>query len=155
MDRLARFTDVTIPTRRPSAAARPADTSALRVATVAYGYLGVVEEYENPDHGTVMVPADVSLPGLAPNLVVDHRTAFGLPGVPAGDVDRGTGDGDFEPSYGVAAETRSRSSTRSSTAELARPLVAQPGPAAAALRDATMLLRTFDGSDASETSSSG
>jgi hypothetical protein len=58
-------------------------TATRRRDTVAYGYLGVVEEYARPGSGERWRLLTVSMPGGVPRLVVDHRSALHRPGVPA------------------------------------------------------------------------
>ena len=148
MDRLARFTDVTISDPATFGGGSARGHVRFRVTTVAYGYLGVVEEYENPEGGTVWSLLTVSLPGLAPSLVVDHRSAFGRPGVPAADIDRGTGDGDFDATYAVAADAIENIDNILN--EPVRSLLLRNQVQRLQLSGTELLLRTFDGSDASE-----
>jgi len=58
-------------------------TATRRRDAVAYGYLGVVEEYARPGSGERWRLLTVTMPGGVPRLVVDHRSALDRPGVPA------------------------------------------------------------------------
>jgi hypothetical protein len=143
MDRLARFTDVTISDPSAFGGGSARGHVRTRVSTVAYGYLGVVEEYEDPDHGINWCLLTLSLPGLAPHLVIEHRKVFGLPGVPAGPLAAGTGDVAFDSEYGVIADDPAVVA-RILTPQLRALLVERPIQRLA-LVGAAMLLRTFDG----------
>jgi hypothetical protein len=148
MDRLARFTDVTITNPATFGGGSARGHVRTRVSTVAYGYLGVVEEYEIPDHNTIWCLLTVSLPGLVPNLAVDHRSAFGLPGVPAGEVFWRTGDGDFDATYAVVADDESVI-RNVLTPALCQLLVTNPVQRLV-LSGSALILRTFDDAPASE-----
>jgi hypothetical protein len=148
MDRLARFTDVTITDPATFGGGSARGHVRTRVSTVAYGYLGVVEEYEIPDHDTIWCLLTMSLPGLVPNLAIDHRSAFGLPGVPAGEVLWRTGDPDFDAMYAVCADDE-LAIGGILTPALRGLLVANPVQRLV-LSGSAMILRTFDDAAASD-----
>ena len=148
MQRLARFTDVTVSDPDTFGGGHTSGHVRYRVATVAYGYLTVVEEYENLDEDTTWCLLTVSLPGLAPYLVVDHRSAVGRPGVPAEPVARSTGDAVFDDVYTVGADDPA-DVTRILSADVRQLLVDRPVQRVL-ISGGVMVLRTFDGADASD-----
>ncbi|HEV7192700.1 MAG TPA: hypothetical protein VGN35_05775 [Jatrophihabitantaceae bacterium] len=143
MDRLARFMDVTISDPAAFGGGSAHGHVRTRVSTVAYGYLGVVDEYEDADHDVTWCLLTLSLPGLAPNLTVDHRKVFGLPGVPLRETLVATGDPVFDAEYGVIADDPTVV-TRILTPALRALLVDRPVQRLS-LSGAAMVLRTFDG----------
>lgn len=148
MQRLARFTDVTVSDPDTFGGGYASGHVRYRVATVAYGYLAVVEEYENVDENTTWCLLTVSLPGLAPYLVVDHRSVAGRPGVPAEPVERRTGDSIFDDSYAVGADDDA-DVARILNSEVRQLLVDRPVQRLL-ISGGVMVLRTFDGGDASD-----
>jgi hypothetical protein len=80
-------------------------TATRRRDTVAYGYLGVVEEYARPGSGERWRLLTVTMPGGVPRLVVDHRSALHRPGVPAaGATAVAFDDAGFDEFYLVTAD---------------------------------------------------
>jgi len=80
-------------------------TATRRRDAVAYGYLGVVEEYARPGSGERWRLLTVTMPGGVPRLVVDHRSALDRPGVPApGATAVPFGDAAFDELYLVTAD---------------------------------------------------
>jgi hypothetical protein len=148
MQRLARFTDVTLSDPGTFGGGFATGHVRYRVATVAYGYLAVVEEYENLDHATTWCLLTVSLPGLAPYLVVDHRSAFGRAGVPAEPIERRTGDGAFDDVYAVGADDAAVVAGILGP-DVRRLLVEHPVQRLL-ISGGVLVLRTFDGADASD-----
>lgn len=143
MDRLARFMDVTISDPSAFGGGSARGHVRTRVSTVAYGYLGAVEEYEDPEQAVTWCLLTLSLPGLAPHLTVDHRKAFGLPGVPARQPLIPTGDPVFDAQYGVSADDAQAVAAVLSP-EL-RGLLLDAPVQRLELSGAAMVLRTFDG----------
>lgn len=114
-----------------------------RRETVAYGYLGVAEEYVSLDSGSAWSVLSVTLPGWLPYLVVDHRTAMGRPGVPAvAGNQMPTGDPSFDETFVVVSADQAVL-TRVLTPEV-RALLAHFPLQRVSLSGRTMLLRTFD-----------
>jgi hypothetical protein len=148
MQRLARFTDVTVSDPDTFGGGFASGHVRYRVATVAYGYLAVVEEYENVDEGATWCLLTVSLPGLAPYLVIDHRSAAGRPGVPAEPLERRTGDAVFDDVYVVGADEPA-DVARVLGAEVRQLLVDRPVQRLL-ISGGVMVLRTFDGADAGD-----
>lgn len=143
MDRLARFMDMTI--SDPSAFGGGATSGHVRtrVSTVAYGYLGAVEQFDDPEHSVTWCLLTLVLPGLAPHLTIDHRKVFGLPGVPARGTLTPTGDPAFDAEYGVSADDPAVVAGIL-TPEL-RALLIQRPIQRVELSGTAMVLRTFDG----------
>jgi hypothetical protein len=125
-----------------------------RRETVAYGYLGVAEEYVSQESGVAWSVLSVTLPGWLPYLVVDHRTAIGRPGVPASaGQPMPTGDPTFDERFlVVAAEVAVVN--RVLTAAV-RDLLAQFPLQRVSLSGRTLLLRTFDDNKLTDTVSKG
>jgi hypothetical protein len=149
MERLARFTDTTL--HDPEAFGGGSDSAHVRtrVAAVAYGYLGVLEEYEQPHLGTTWCTLTLTLPGLAPYVVADHRSVLGRPGVPAAGTPVATGDAVFDATYAVVSDNPA-SAAHVLTAPVRQLLVSNPLQRLA-LSGGSMILRTFDGVDATDT----
>jgi hypothetical protein len=143
MDRLARFMDVTISDPSAFGGGAAHGHARTRISTVAYGYQGVVEEYEDPDHNLVWCLHTLLLPGLAPHLTVDHRKVFGLPGVPARPILVPTGDVVFDAEYGVSADDPQVVADVLTPA--LRQLLMERPVQRLELSGAAMVLRTFDG----------
>ncbi|MCU1658719.1 MAG: hypothetical protein JWO57_3375 [Pseudonocardiales bacterium] len=105
VEHLARFSGA--PLTDPVAFGGGADLAmvGLRAQTVAYGYLGVVEEYEHPTTGAQWCTLTVSLPNTVAFLALDHRSALGQRAVPVpGDYLSPTGFADLDATYVVTAD---------------------------------------------------
>lgn len=121
-----------------------------RRETVAYGYLGVAEEYVSLDSGAAWSVLSVTLPGWLPYLVVDHRTAKGRPGVPpAAGHEMPTGDPDFDAAF-VVVSSETAVVERVLTPAV-RALLAHFPLQRMSLSGRTLLLRTFDDNKMTDT----
>lgn len=121
-----------------------------RRETVAYGYLGVAEEYTSLDSGASWSVLSVTLPGWLPYLVVDHRTVLGMPGIPAvAGKQLATGDRAFDEAF-VVVSAEPEVVSRVLTAEV-RALLAHFPLQRISLSGRTMLLRTFDDNKLTDT----
>ena len=114
-----------------------------RRETVAYGYLGVVEEFQSGETGTAWSVLTVTLPGWVPYLVLDHRKAIGRPGAPAiGGQQVRIGDPVFDGHFvAVCAEP---SVVQRILTPAVRTLLVQFPLQRISLSGRTLLLRTFD-----------
>lgn len=125
-----------------------------RRETVAYGYLGVAEEYVGLESNATWSVLSVTLPGWLPYLVVDHRTASGRPGIPpAAGQEVPTGDKDFDETF-VVVSSEPAVVARVLTAEV-RALLAHFPLQRVSLSGRTMLLRTFDDNHLTDTVQQG
>jgi hypothetical protein len=121
-----------------------------RRETVAYGYLGVAEEYMGLDTGSSWSVLSVTLPGWLPYLVVDHRTVLGRAGVPAvAGKQLETGDPVFDEAF-VVVSAEPAVVSRVLTADV-RTLLAQFPLQRLSLSGRTLLLRTFDDNKLTDT----
>jgi len=121
-----------------------------RRETVAYGYLGVVEEYVGLESGTCWSVLSLTLPGWLPYLVIDHRSVMGRAGVPpAAGSAVPTGDRAFDETFVVVA-SEPAVVARVLTAEV-RALLAHFPLQRVSLSGRTMLLRTFDDNKLTDT----
>jgi hypothetical protein len=104
-DRLARFSGATLTDPALFGGGSDVASVGLRAQTVAYGYLGVVEEYAHPSTGARWCTLSVTLPNAVPFLGLDHRSALGQPNVPlsGGHFDL-IGYPDFDAAYMVTAD---------------------------------------------------
>ena len=118
-------------------------TATRRRDAVAYGYLGVVEEYTRPGSGERWQLLTVTLPGGVPRLVVDHRSALHRPGVPAAGATSVTfDDAAFDELYLVTADDPV-AARRILAAEVRRLLVGTPIQRLE-LERTVLALRSFD-----------
>jgi len=125
-------------------------TPTNRRETVAYGYLGVAEEYVGMETGATWSVLSVTLPGWLPYLVVDHRSVVGRAGVPAAAGSPvPTGDRAFDEVF-VAVTSEPAVVTRVLTDEV-RGLLAHFPLQRVSLSGRTMLLRTFDDNKLTDT----
>jgi hypothetical protein len=121
-----------------------------RRETVAYGYLGVAEEYMAHESGASWSVLSVTLPGWLPYLVIDHRNAMGRAGVPAvAGQQIPTGDPQFDETF-VVVSAEPAVVSRVLTAEV-RGLLAHFPLQRVSLSGRTMLLRTFDDNKLTDT----
>jgi len=121
-----------------------------RRETVAYGYLGVAEEYVGLDTGACWSVLSVTLPGWLPYLVIDHRSVLGRPGVPpAAGSQVPTGDEAFDENF-VVVTSEPAVVSRVLTSEV-RGLLAHFPLQRVSLSGRTMLLRTFDDNKLTDT----
>jgi hypothetical protein len=114
-----------------------------RRETVAYGYLGVVEEFKSGETTGTWSVLNVTLPGWVPYLVLDHRKAIGRPGVPAaGGQQVRTGDAVFDGHFvSISAEP---AVVQRILTPAVRTLLVQFPLQRISLSGRTLLLRTFD-----------
>jgi hypothetical protein len=120
---------------------------AVRVQTVAHGYLGVVEGYVEPDSGSVWSTLTVALPCSVPAMTVDNRLAHGLPGVPfAGGHAVSAGRPHFDELYVVVA-TDPAAVANLFTEGLCDVLLRKPVQRLS-FAGSRLLVRTFDGFEA-------
>ena len=125
-------------------------TPTNRRETVAYGYLGVAEEYVSMETGVSWSVLSVTLPGWVPYLVVDHRTVLGRPGVPpVGGQQVQTGDPGFDRAF-VVVTAEVEVLVRVLTPAV-RGLLAHYPLQRVSLSGRTLLLRTFDGNKLTDT----
>jgi len=118
-------------------------TVVRRRDTVAYGYLGVVDEYARPEAGVHWRVLTLTLPGRVPHLTVDHVSALGRPGVVApGSSGVGTADSAFDALYVVSADDAAVVA-RVLTPAVRQLLVGLPVQRFA-LDERQLMLRTFD-----------
>jgi hypothetical protein len=145
--RLARFVGTTL--TDPVVFGGGADQArvALRVQTVAHGYLGVVEGYVTPDSGSVWSTLTVALPCSVPAMTIDHRSVHGLPGVPfVGGHPVWAGQPLFDEHYQIAAQDPGAVANLL-TEDLCDVLLLQPVQRLS-FEGSRLLVRTFDGFDA-------
>lgn len=143
-DRLARFSGA--PLTDPVTFGGGAEVAVVgrRAQTVAYGYLGVVEDYQNPQNGARWATLWVGLPNPVPALTIDHRAALGRPGVPVdGALPVSTGDAGFDSTYLCSAQDPS-AGARLVAPEL-RAVLLQWTVQRLMFAGTRLLLRTFDG----------
>lgn len=144
VDRLARFTGGAV--TDPALFGGGADHAqvSVRAQTVAYGYLAVVDEYEDPDSAAIWSTLTVSLPCPVSPMTIDHNTALGRPGVPfAGAYALHSGDPEFDDLYAITAADPS-TAVSMITSNLCEVLIRRPVQRVAFDR-ARLMLRTFDG----------
>jgi hypothetical protein len=148
VERLARFSGGTITHPVMFGGGYGEAEVGLRMRTVTYGYPGVLEEFEDPQTGTVWCTLAVSLPNPVPTVCVDHRSAVGRPDVPPAQPWYGeTGDLEFDMSYVVSAE--SEDAMRALLPQKLRTVLLNRPVQRMALRNSQLLLRAFDGTEAS------
>jgi hypothetical protein len=149
-DRLSRSSVAAVTDPMAFGAGSLTATITNRRETVAYGYLGVGEEYVSPETGATWSILSVTLPGWVPYLVLDHRTAAGRPGVPAvGGPAIPTGDPAFDALF-IAAAADPAVIDRVLTPPV-RLLLAHFPLQRLSLSGRTMLLRTFDTNQLTDT----
>ena len=121
-----------------------------RRESVAYGYIGVVEEFQSGETGASWSVLNLTLPGWVPYLVLDHRKAVGRPSVPAaGGQQIKTGDAVFDGHFvSVAADPAVVARVLSPAL---RGLLMQFPLQRISLSGRTLLLRTFDDNPLSDT----
>jgi hypothetical protein len=121
-----------------------------RRESVAYGYLGVVEEYRSGETNAVWSVLNLTLPGWVPYLVLDHRKAIGRPSVPpVGGQQIPTGDPVFDGHFvSVSADP---AVVHRVLSPALRGLLVQFPLQRISLSGRTMLLRTFDDNPLSDT----
>jgi hypothetical protein len=144
IDRLARFSAAPLTDPVAFGGGSEAAVVNLRAQTVAYGYLGVVEQYAHPTTGIAWCTLSVTLPNEVPFLALDHRTAFGQWGVPvAGGFCDIVGDADFDAAYITTADNE-LVIDQLVTAELRNVLICW-SVQRLMFSGARLLIRTFDG----------
>ena len=148
VERLARFSGGTLTHPMMFGGGFPEAEVGLRVRTVSYGYPGVLEEFEDPETGTRWCTLVLSLPNAVPALCVDHRSALGRPDVPPRDPWQGsTGDLEFDIGYLVSADNEDV--MRQLLPQQLRTVLINRPVQRMALRNSQLLLRAFDGTEAS------
>jgi len=118
-----------------------------RAPVTAYGYPAVIEDFESIETPSRWCLLTVSLPNTVPHLVVDHRMAKGRPHVPGASFEKETGDVEFDLDFITSVDDPDVMTwlipVDLRTALLQRPVQRM------AFSGARLMLRTFDGLDAS------